>query len=148
MHLTPNGLELLRAIATLAVVTAIVWAFAIGTRVRAMQRLRLHPQAAAHTAALRDKLPSHIQRIADNHNHLFEAPTLFYAVTLALVLLGRASPIDVTAAWAYVLFRIFHSVVQTTFNRVMPRFTLFMLSWLALLVLIADAAIDAFTAGA
>ena len=34
------------------------------------------------------KLPEKIQWIAHNYNHLHEAPTVFYAVALALALIG------------------------------------------------------------
>ena len=35
------------------------------------------------------KLPVHVRRIGDNHNHLYEQPTIFYAVCLAIAVLGR-----------------------------------------------------------
>ncbi len=145
MHLTPNGVSLLRAACVLLALTALIWAAMIVTRSLAMQRRRIAPQDAAHPGVLRDRLPSEVMRVSDNYNHLFEAPTVFYAVVLVLAVLGRALPIDVLAAWAYVLLRVAHSVVQTTFNRVTFRFVLFLLSWIALIVLIFDATLDAFT---
>ncbi|WP_265562777.1 MAPEG family protein [Sphingomicrobium arenosum] len=49
-----------------------------------------------------------------NYEHLVEQPTLFYAIVLALALMGAAHPFNVGLAWAYVALRIGHSIVQTT----------------------------------
>jgi hypothetical protein len=67
--------------------------------------------------------------------HLMEQPTLFYALVLALVLMGFDHPINVMLAWAYVGLRIVHSVVQMFFNDLRIRFPLFLLSSLVLLAL-------------
>ena len=32
-------------------------------------------------------LPSEVARIADNYNHLFEQPTLFYAIAISIAVL-------------------------------------------------------------
>lgn len=71
--------------------------------------------------------PSH------NYTHLMEQPTLFYAVTLALVLMGFDHPVNVAMAWAYVGLRVVHSIVQIFFNDIRLRFPLFILSTIALI---------------
>ena len=68
---------------------------------------------------------------AHNYAHLMEQPTLFYAAVLIIALLGAAAG-DVLAAWLYVALRIVHSLWQSLVNRVPVRFTLFLLSTLAL----------------
>jgi hypothetical protein len=68
---------------------------------------------------------------AHNYAHLMEQPTLFYAVSLIIALMGAAAG-DVLAAWAYVALRIVHSLWQATVNRVSVRFPLFVLGTLAL----------------
>ena len=70
-----------------------------------------------------------------------EQPTLFYAIVLALVLMGFDHPINVYLAWGYVGIRIVHSIVQATINRVSIRFPLFALSSLCLIGLTTHAAI-------
>jgi hypothetical protein len=69
-----------------------------------------------------------------NYAHLMEQPTLFYAVSLIIALLGTAAG-DVLAAWIYVALRVVHSLWQATVNVVSVRFTLFLLSSLALVYL-------------
>jgi hypothetical protein len=66
-----------------------------------------------------------------NYAHLMEQPTLFYAVSLIVALLGAAAG-DVLAAWIYVGLRVVHSLWQATVNRIPVRFTLFLLSTVAL----------------
>ena len=70
-----------------------------------------------------------------------EQPTLFYAIVLALVLMGFDHPINVYLAWAYVALRIVHSVVQATVNIVRIRFLIFALATLCLVGLTTHAAI-------
>ena len=68
---------------------------------------------------------------AHNYAHLMEQPTLFYAVSVIIAILGPDSGM-VTAAWIYVGLRIVHSVWQATVNIVSVRFVLFLLSTFAL----------------
>ena len=134
--LTPDAANLLLSVFALAALTAVMMLWMYATRLPAMQRAGLDPQAAAHTAALRGKLPASAERVADNYNHLTEAPTIFYAVALGIVAMGAADQIHVFAAWAYVGLRATHSLVQATVNRVTLRFVLFSLSWAALILMI------------
>ena len=71
---------------------------------------------------------------AHNYAHLMEQPTLFYAVSLIVAMLGAAAG-DVLAAWIYVALRVIHSIWQSTVNKVSVRFPLFVLSTGALIYL-------------
>jgi hypothetical protein len=130
--LNESARSMLHAIVAMGLLTLVMFLWMVATRPLAMRRAGIHPQDAAHTSVLKERLPSEVQRITDNYNHLFEAPTLFYAMVLAIVVLGHADPLHARAAWAFVALRVLHSLVQATFNRVTVRFTLFALSWLAL----------------
>jgi hypothetical protein len=70
-----------------------------------------------------------------------EQPTLFYATVIILGVIGQGEGLNLQLAWAYVILRIVHSIVQATWNRVAVRFTLFCLSTVALLALALQAAI-------
>lgn len=76
-------------------------------------------------------LPDSVQWKSHNYTHLLEQPTLFYAAVLIIAMLGAEAG-DVTAAWAYVGLRIVHSLWQATVNTVPVRFSLFILSTIAL----------------
>lgn len=77
--------------------------------------------------------PSH------NYTHLMEQPTLFYAVALALFVMGAGGGWSAWLAWAYVAIRVVHSVVQSTSNIISIRANLFLLSTIVLIALAARA---------
>ncbi|MEO5867837.1 MAG: MAPEG family protein [Sphingomonas sp.] len=89
-------------------------------------------------------LPARTQWPAHNYNHLMEQPTLFYAVSLVLALAGWGGGLNADIAWAYVILRIAHSLVQALYNRVAVRFGLFALSTLCLIALTLHAAFALF----
>jgi len=89
-------------------------------------------QKLSHPAQLGGVFPSKVERFADNYNHLWEQPTLFYAVVLVIWALGHTDSTHLVAAWSYCGLRCAHSIVQVTINHVWVRFSLFILSWLAL----------------
>ena len=86
-------------------------------------------------------LPSHVRRIADNYNHLFEQPTFFYATCIAIAVAGHVDALAVNVAWTFVVLRVVHSLIQATVNVVVLRFGIFLLSWVALLVLLVRKAL-------
>lgn len=131
MTLDPNALSILHAVLGMGVLTLVMLLWMYATRIPAIRRARIDPQKAMHTDAL-NALPSEARRVSDNYNHLFEAPTLFYAMAFYVVVIGHADPVHAACAWAFLILRVMHSLVQATFNRVMLRFALFSLSWVAL----------------
>ena len=76
---------------------------------------------------------------AHNYMHLVEQPTLFYAIALALAIADAGGGYSLILAWAYVVLRVAHSLVQATINIVAYRFLLFALSSLALIGLTVQA---------
>jgi|TARA_B000000565_G_scaffold232236_1_gene191448 hypothetical protein len=88
------------------------------------------PQDAAHTKDLKGTLPAWVERTGDNYNHLFEQPIAFYVVTLAIASINSIDPLMMQLAWAFVILRIIHSLVQLTFNLVLIRFMIFLIGWL------------------
>jgi hypothetical protein len=129
------------------VVALVAWslvmmAWMYATRFPAMRRkgISLKGRIGSKGGALDGVVEDQVQWKAHNYNHLMEQPTLFYAIALALALLGHGDGINLILAWGYVAFRIAHSLVQATVNVVMYRFWLFSLASLALLGLTVHAA--------
>ena len=85
------------------------------------------------------RAPDPAQWPSHNYNHLMEQPTIFYAIALALALMGFGTGINLWLAWGYVGFRIIHSIVQATVNVVAIRFPLFALATLCVLGLTVHA---------
>ncbi len=131
--------EILKPLAVLAGWTMVMWVWMYATRIPAINKLPKPTEAGADQgwtgAMLEGLIPREIQWKAHNYNHLHEAPTVFYAVALALAFIGQGNGLNATIAWAYVALRIVHSVFQATVNKVMPRFALFALSSLCLMAL-------------
>ena len=123
--------SLLTPVLALIVWSLIVWLWMYATRIPAMQKAGIDPQAAAHTSAL-SMLPPRVRGVADNYNHLMEQPTIFYAMVFYIVLAGHSDQIHIYLAWAYVALRVLHSFIQNTVNIVAVRFAVFTLSTLAL----------------
>ncbi|MBQ84994.1 MAG: hypothetical protein CMQ16_01110 [Gammaproteobacteria bacterium] len=91
-----------------------------------------NPQDAAHSKDLKGTMPDWVERAADNYNHLFEQPVAFYALTLCIAVINNFDCFMVQLAWAFVVLRIMHSLVQLTFNLVLLRFFIFVMGWLVL----------------
>ena len=113
------------------VLTLIIWTFIIFL-IMAFGRVSFmnNPQDAAESKDYKDNLPAWVNRTADNYNHLFEQPVAFYAVSLSIALINNFDILVVQLAWAYVLIRVIHSLIQLTINIVLVRFFLFASGWL------------------
>lgn len=83
------------------------------------------------------QMPASARWKRDNFNHLFEQPTQFYAVALALAVArgGKTDQLDSVLAWSYVGVRVLHSVIHSTTNVIAARFVLFGISSSILAVL-------------
>ena len=88
--------------------------------------------------------PLEVARITRNVANQFELPVVFYAVVVLLVALGKVTAIDVVAGWAFVGGRIVHTLVQTLTDNVPLRGRVFVINFLAVVVLVGHVAWVAF----
>ncbi|MFN2101116.1 MAPEG family protein [Altererythrobacter sp. MF3-039] len=134
-------------VVALAIWTMVMWLWMYATRIPAMTAAKVDADELARKptgAGLDAMLPPEVQWKAHNYNHLHEAPTVFYAVAIVLALVGAGDGLAATLAWAYVVLRVLHSLVQVTTNKIIVRFSLFALSSLVLIALIVLAAMAVF----
>ncbi len=136
MHAT-----LLRPVVALVLWTFVMWTWMYVTRIPAIRRAGMKLDRNAPRGSQMAALPPPVRWKADNYNHLFEQPTLFYATAISLAVLGVDGIVDASLAWAYVGLRMAHSVLQATVNKIEVRFLLFALSSLVLLALAIRAAL-------
>ena len=142
-----NGNEILQSVVALAAWTMVMWLWMYATRLPAMGKvpdLDTKNLVGGTGKDLDNILPAKVQWIAHNYNHLHEAPTVFYAVALVLAVSGQGGGLNATLGWAYVGLRVLHSLIQVTSNRIMVRFSVFVLSSLVLIALIVHAAMAVF----
>lgn len=114
-----------------------------GTRLPAMKKMGGgvgQAKPGGRGQDLEGRIDDRVNWKAHNYTHLMEQPTIFYPAVVILAIMGAAAG-DVLAAWIYVALRIVHSVWQATVNTLPVRFTLFLLSTLALIYLAARAVI-------
>jgi hypothetical protein len=83
-----DATAILQPVLVMALLTTAMAVWMYATRIPAMQKAGIEPNDARDKGALAT-LPASARWPADNYNHLFEQPTLFYAVALA-VRPGRA----------------------------------------------------------
>ena len=119
----------------MGLLTVVMLVWMVATRLPAMTAAGMDAQDAQDTSVLK-ALPANVRSVADNYNHLFEQPTVFYAVAIAIAVLGHTDSLHVTCAWVFTIARIVHSLVQATINIVLVRFTLFLVAWIAVAVMI------------
>ena len=115
----------------------IVWMYA--TRIPASKEIEkkgIDLQDLSHPSKLGGVFPSKVERVADNYNHLFEQPTVFYATVFVIWALNATDNFYLSCAWIYFIIRVIHSIFQATINSVWVRFSLFMTSWIILALMI------------
>ncbi|NND44997.1 MAG: hypothetical protein HKN58_06705 [Xanthomonadales bacterium] len=120
-------MPLIVPVLVMVLLTFVVWARMYYLRLRDMHSGGIDPQAVATRSRLAGKL-DRSEASSDNLMNLFEMPVLFYlAVLIALVLLIQ-DPLLVIFAWMYVLLRVAHSLIHTTYNNVLHRFYVYFAS--------------------
>ena len=122
---------------TLVAWTLVIWVWMYATRIPAMKAAGIDPQEAAYPGTWAHRLRPGVRSAADNYNHLHEQPTIFNAVMFFAAITGGGDTTALRLAWAYVLLRVVHSLVQATINRVIVRFSIFALATLALATITA-----------
>jgi hypothetical protein len=128
----PTSTEFLMPVLALVAWTLVMWVWMYATRIPAMKAAGIDPQDAAYPGTWAHRLRPGVRSVADNYNHLHEQPTIFYAVMFFAALTGGGDATALRLAWAYVLLRVVHSLVQATVNRVIVRFSIFALATVAL----------------
>jgi hypothetical protein len=85
--------------------------------------------------------PLHVARITRNLANQFELPVIFYALVVVLLAVGRVTWVDIAAAWVFVAGRLIHTLVQTRTDNVVLRGRVFVINFLAVVVLAGHVAL-------
>ena len=137
-----NPQPMLGPVIALVAWTAVMWAWMYATRIPAILRLRIRLDGNLPRGEQMATLPPRVRWKADNYNHLMEQPTIFYAIAISLALLSVDTVLAIGLAWAYVLLRVAHSLLQSLVNKIELRFVLFALSNVPLFALTWIAAVE------
>ena len=131
----PSTTAFLTPVLALIVWTLVMWLWMYATRIPAMNKAGIDPQEAAHPGTWAHRVPPQVRAVADNYNHLHEQPTIFYALAFFAAMTGGGDAVALNLAWAYVVSRILHSLIQATINKVMLRFVVFSIGSFILMAL-------------
>ena len=130
--------QMLAPAAVLVVWTLVILLWIIPARFGAVAKIEdkssLPSKPGVRGEDLEGVIPDKANWPAHNHTHLHEQPTLFYAVAIIIALVGPTG-LDIMLAWVYVGLRIIHSLWQIFVNTIPVRFSLFLLSSIALIAL-------------
>ncbi|MFQ5609468.1 MAG: MAPEG family protein [Woeseiaceae bacterium] len=124
------------------VLTFVVWVHLYVRRIAYMRAERIHPQKLTTPDKRNNLIPEDVSYPAFNFRNLLELPMLFYVVCLYLYVAGSVDAFYVYAAWWFFAFRIVHSMIHCTVNRVYWRFYAYALSALGLWLMIARIVVD------
>ena len=116
--------------------SGVVVALLMSTRLPVIVKQWGRLQYAKHSEEVRPKMSDRLRYVTDNYNHLFEQPTLFYATLVYIHLAGTANDANVSLAWAYVVMRVIHSLIQLIGNNVSWRAASFATSSAILIMMI------------
>lgn len=84
-------------------------------------------------------IPGDVAASANNLKNLFELPVAFYAVCLYLIVVVQVDQVHYYCAWTFLIFRIIHSIIHCSYNKVMHRFAAYLISSIALWVMVVRA---------
>ena len=130
-------MNILNAMLAMMAWSGLIVAILLITRIPVVMNQWGNLQFEKHSDEFRPKMSEKFRYITDNYNHIFEQPTLFYAVLIYIQLAGTANQTNISLAWAYVFLRVIHSSIQLTSNNVSWRAASFATSSLSLMVIIS-----------
>ncbi|MDX1810821.1 MAG: MAPEG family protein [Gammaproteobacteria bacterium] len=128
----------------LMLLTISVWFYMYYLRISYLTKNQVDPQKLSNSRQLEDIIPEKINSPSENLNNLFELPVLFYATCLFLYTTNLVDTTSLLLAYLFLLFRIIHSVIHCTYNKVMHRFYAYILSSIVLWIYIVLAFVNVF----
>ena len=139
----PDAQAILNPVLAMLLLAFIVWIALFATRFKAIAATGLKAEDLSTPEDVQKQLPRYALNPAYNFKNLFEVPVLFVTLCFYLYLTGTADSTHITCAWIFVGFRYLHSAVQCSYNNVNHRFLIYLVSSIALWVMLARAILAA-----
>ena len=102
--------EILEPIINMAISTFVMMIWMYATRIptsKYIEKKGIDLQDLSHPSNLGVVFPSKVERVADNYNHLFEQPTIFYIIILIIWAFNLKDTFYLSCAWIYFLLEKF-----------------------------------------
>ena len=131
--------DLALPMATTLLLTFAVWIYLFVTRVGYMSANNISAERLKTPADAQALIPSEVSAASNNFKNLLEVPVVFYVVCLYLTVCGLVDSLHLACTWVFVVGRIGHSLVHCTYNKVMHRFAIYLLSSIAVWIMVVRA---------
>lgn len=135
--------ELALPMLAMMVLTLLVWLYMFVVRVGFAQKNKLDIEQFKTPADVQALIPGDESASSNNFKNLFELPVIFYALCLYLTVTLQVDSFYVNCAWAFVVLRVLHSLIHCSYNKVAHRFAVYILSSIALWVMVVRAFLSA-----
>lgn len=133
-----NQQAIFSPILAMFLLTLTVWIYMYARRIHFITQNNFLPEKMQPLELARISPPA-VSNPSDNLKNLFELPVLFYALGHYLFITSQVDRFYMLLSWIFVGFRILHSLVHCTINRVLLRFYLYLTAAVALWLMILRA---------
>lgn len=122
--------------------TLFVWLLMYVRRLGWIFRQKVDPRTIDTPEKLNERSPSAAANAANNLKNLFELPVIFYALCLYLFVTEQVDSVYLGCAHAFFVFRVVHSGIHCTVNKVPWRFLAYAGSAIAVWAMLVRAALQ------
>ncbi len=124
--------------------TLVVWVYMYVRRTSYLLREKIDLRKVDTPEKAATVIPGTVSLASHNLKNLFELPVIFYAVCLYLFVSNSVDGIYLVAAWWFFAFRVVHSLIHCSYNKVEHRFAAYILAAIALWAMVIRVALRIF----
>tara|TARA_R110001592_G_scaffold363323_1_gene683975 strand:+ start:71252 stop:71674 length:423 start_codon:yes stop_codon:yes gene_type:complete len=121
------------------ILTLLVWVSMFIQRVSFARSNNIDIEDFKTPADVQALMPGDESAASNNFKNLFELPVIFYSICIYLIVTLQVDSLYMNCAWAFLVLRVLHSFVHCSYNRVAHRFALYILSGIALWIMVVRA---------
>ncbi len=125
--------------------TLVVWIYMYVRRTSYLLREKIDLRTVDTPEKAATVVPERVSLASHNLKNLFELPVIFYAICLYLFLSDSVDGIYLLAAWWFFAFRVVHSLIHCTYNKVEHRFAAYMLAAIGLWTMVIRGVVQVFS---
>lgn len=141
MNILNNGLAM--PLLGMLLLTLLVWIYLFVQRIGYSRAHGIDIEAFKTRGDTASLIPGPHSAASNNFQNLLEMPTIFYTICFYLTIFGAVDNLHVIYAWVFVIFRVLHSLIHCSFNRVSLRFLTYLVSSIAVWVMVIRAILSA-----
>lgn len=116
--------------------TLLVWLHMYSRRLGYIATHEVDIDSLPTPEAIEANLPKSVNNPSNNLKNLFELPVIFYSLCLYLYLTAQVDQFYIICAYTFFIGRCVHSAIQCTINKVLFRFSAYLISSIALWIMV------------